>query len=255
MAKKKVLQSILSLSTFCLIIFSSATADIYIEKVKQTEISSSMLEKPQKPVSEKGVTWLTKDKMREDTGETSVIVRLDQKKIYINIDHSSKTYSEIDLPVDMEKLIPPEAKQIAQLIEMTHTFKDTGEPKKIRGWNCKKYLVEIAASMMGMNMPIRITIWTSRDLGVDLSAYLKLQGEILSTNPFTEDISDDFKKIEGFPVLIEFVMTMPNMETKYREEVVSVEKRKAPAGIYDLPQGYTKILFNPFSFTVPEKKL
>lgn len=246
---------IIILSSFCLFIFSSAAlADVYIRKIRQTENSSSVVEKSQKPVDEKGVTWLTKDKMREDMGNASIIVRLDQKKIYMNIDHESKTYSEINLPIDMENLIPPEAKQLAQLIERAHTFKETGELMKIRDWNCKKYLVEIAVSMMGMNMPISIIIWASKDLGVDLSDYLKLQGEILSTNPFTKDISKDFKRIEGFPVVIEFAMAMPSLESRYREEVVSVERKKAPDGTYDLPQGYTKIPYNPFGLTSPEKE-
>lgn len=246
---------IMILLSLCLFISSSAApADVYIKKIRQTETSSPKVEKSQKPIDEKGVTWLTKDKMREDMGNTSIIVRLDQKKIYMNIDHETKTYSEIDLPIDMEKLIPPEAKQLAQLIEMAHIFKDTGEFMKIRGWNCKKYLVEITTSMMGMNMPISLIIWTSKDLGVDLSAYLKLQGEILSTNPFTKDIAIDFKRIEGFPVVIEFAMAMPGMESKYREEVVSVDGKKAPAGTYDLPQGYTKIPYNPFGLTSPEIK-
>ena len=34
-------------------------------------------------------------------------------------------------------------------------------------------------------------------------------------------------------------------EIQYREEVTSVEKKSAPAGTYDLPQGYVKTTYNP----------
>jgi len=40
-------------------------------------------------------------------------------------------------------------------------------------------------------------------------------------------------------------LNMMGAEQKYKEEVISVEKIKAPAETYDLPQGYTKTAFNP----------
>ncbi|GAI84146.1 unnamed protein product, partial [marine sediment metagenome] len=57
--------------------------------------------------------------------------------------------------------------------------------------------------------------------------------------------SEEVKKMEGYPIVTIYSMTISGTETKYREEVVSVEKKGAPAGIYDLPQGYKKIPFNP----------
>jgi hypothetical protein len=38
---------------------------------------------------------------------------------------------------------------------------------------------------------------------------------------------------------------MMGSEMKYQEEVISVEKKAAPQGTYDVPQGFTKADFNP----------
>lgn len=247
MKKNKIFWITILLLFFLMILFPDLTkADIRIKKIRHTDETTAVMGKPQPAKDEKGITWLTKDKMREDMGETSNIVRFDLKKIYINIDHSKKTYSEIDLPVELEKYISPEGKHFMQMTEMTSSITDTGETQKIKDWNCKKYLIEITASMMGMNWPINIEIWACKDIKIDLKAYHKFYGAILSTNPFTKDLSEKFKKIEGFPVVTVFSMKMSGTETRYREEVISVEKKDARAGTYDPPKDYKKIPFNPF---------
>ena len=58
--------------------------------------------------------------------------------------------------------------------------------------------------------------------------------------------TEEFKKMEGYPVLTLVSMKMMGTETKSKEEVISVEKKDAPAGTYDLPEGYTKATYNPF---------
>jgi hypothetical protein len=194
-----------------------------------------------------GVTWISKDKMSTSEGDVVTIIRFDINKIY-QINHSKKTYSEIDLPVDLEKTLPPQGKQMLDMMEASVKVADTGETLKIKEWDCKKYLVEIDVSMMGMTMPMKMNIWTSQDIDINLDLYKKFNSEITEMNPFVKGFAEEFKKIRGYPILTEFSMKMMGTESKYREEVISVEKKDAPAGTYDLPEGYTKTAFNPFPF-------
>jgi len=244
MTKKKILCSIVSLFAFSIVLFPTlAKADILIKKIKHTE--ATVMGQIQPAKDEEGITWMAKDKMREDMAESSTIFRLDLNKIYI-IDHSKKTYSEIDFPLEFDKVFPPEAKHMMEMIKMTSSsITDTEETQIIRGWKCRKFLIEVEISMMAMNIQMKIEIWTTKDLGIDLNVYKKFSGAILSINPFTKDLSEEFKKIEGFPVLAISSITMTGTETKEREEVVSVEKKEAPASTYNLPQGYEKIPYNP----------
>lgn len=225
---------------------TQAKADIYIKKIKHTD-AVTIMGQTQPAKDEEGATWMAKEKMREDEGENkTTIIRFDLNKIYV-IDHTQKTYSEIDLPIDLEKMLPAEAKQMMQMMQVTPKVTETNETKKIKDWNCKKYIVEIGISMMGMNMPMKMEMWVSKDLGIDLKLYEKFYTEFLGLQPMFKDFAEEFKKIEGYPVLTLFSMTMMGTETKYQEEVVSVEKKDAPAGTYDLIQGYSKTeTFNPF---------
>jgi hypothetical protein len=243
--KKNIIGIIaLLFSFFPLLSPSSAKADIIIKKSKYTE--STVMGQPQPAKNEEGKTWIAKDKMREDMAESSIIVRLDLNKIY-TIDHSTKTYSEIDLPVELDKVIPPEAKQMLNVMQTkSSSVKETAETQNIRDWLCQKFLVDVEISMMDMDLPLKMEIWASRDLGIDLTSQKKFSDAILSLNPFTEGLIDEFKKIEGYPVLTISSMTMMGTETKEREEVVSVEKKGIPAKTFNLPKGYEKIPYNPF---------
>jgi len=232
---------------FSIILYpTQAKADIFIKKIKHTD-AVTIMGQTQPAKDEEGATWMAKEKMREDEGESkSTVIRFDLNKIYV-IDHTQKTYSEIDLPIDLEKALPAEAKQMMQMMQVTANVIDTGETQKIKNWNCKKYLVEVGISMMGMNMPMKMEMWVSKDLEIDLKLYEKFYTEFLALQPMFKDFAEEFKKIEGYPVLTLFSMTMMGTETKYQEEVVSVEKKDAPTGTYDPPEEYTKTeTFNPF---------
>lgn len=245
MAKKRVLWIMASVFISYLILSPVlAKADYLIKKNKHTDEVTIMGETQPAKV-EQGMTWIAKDRMREDMGNDSVILRFDLNKLYV-IDHAEKTYSEIDLPIDLDKVLAPEAKQMMQMIQVTVNVSDTGETKQIKGWNSKKYVVEVAASFMGMSMPIKMEMWVTKDLGIDMDLYKKFATEILALNPMFESVVKEFKKIDGIAVLTTFSMTMMGSESKYQEEVVSAEKMDAPAGTYDLPHGYTQSAYNPF---------
>ena len=221
-----------------------ANADHVIKGKKHTD-AFNMMGQSQPEKDEDTTTWLGKDKMRQDVGEITTLIRLDKNKMYM-INHTEKSYSEMDLPFDLEKMLPPEAKQMMDAMDISSSITDTGETQTINDWKCKKYLIEISVSMMGMGMPINMDMWTSKDLGVDLNEFKELYTKTLAANPMFKDFIQDFEKIDGYPVRTEFSMDMMGAQQKYTEEVVSVEKTGAPAGTYDLPEGYTKTTYNPF---------
>ena len=223
---------------------SVAKADILVKKKKHTD-AMSIMGQTQPAKDEEVETWLAKDKMRQDEGDGKVyIMRFDLNKAFY-IDYTKKTYSEVDMPIDLEKALGPQAQQMMEMMQSSATFTDTGEKQKIKNWNCRKYLIEINISMMGMSMPLTMEIWASEDLGIDMDMYKKFYKETLSLNPMTKDIAEDFQKMKGFPVVTKVSMSMMGAEMKYQEEVIAVEKKAAPKGTYDVPQGFTKVAFNP----------
>ena len=247
MNKKIAPWSTILVFVFSIALFPNpAKADTYIKKMKHTD-AVTIMGQTQPEKDEEGVTWMSEKKMREDEGTSkSTIVRFDLKKIYV-IEHDKKEYTEIDLPIDLEKVLPPEAQQMAQMMQVTAKVTETEETQKIKDWDCKKYLVEISLSMMGMNMPMKMEMWVTKDLDMDLDLYEKFYTEMLALQPMFKGFTEEFKKIEGYPVMTDMTMNMMGSEMKSHEEVVSVEEKNAPDGTYDIPGGYTKSeTFNPF---------
>jgi hypothetical protein len=245
MPEKKTFLIAISLFILCFILSPAlARADFLIKKTKHTD-AVTVMGQTQPAKDEEGVVWIAKDKMREDMGEESTIIRFDTNKIY-TVNNSLKTYSEIDLPIDMEKILSAESKQMMQAMKLTATLTDTKETQQIRTWNSKKYLLNISASMMGMDMPTTVEIWNTKDLGIDLDLYKKFYSLTLQLNPMFKDAMAELEKMEGITVLEKFSMKTMGVEQKYQEEVVSVEEKDAPAGTYDLPQGYKKTAYNPY---------
>ncbi len=131
MHKKAIPGIMVFLFLFSLALFPpSAGADHVIKGKKHTD-AFSMMGQSQPAKDEEVITWMAKDKMRKDEGNITTLLRFDINKIYL-INHPEKTYSELALPLDLEKILPPEAKQMMETMEMSSNITDTGETKTIQ---------------------------------------------------------------------------------------------------------------------------
>jgi hypothetical protein len=183
--------------------------------------------------------------MRQDDGDaTSIIIRLDKNKVFI-LNHIEKAYSEMDLPINLEDNLTEEAKQIIKVMKISSSVEETEETRLIRGWKSQKFTADISIYMMGMEMPMTMEIWASKKTGINLRTFHKFYSVLLAINPFTKDLMEDFKKIDGYPVLTKISMQVKGVETTSLEEVLTIEETKAPRGIFDLPSEYSRIAYNP----------
>lgn len=194
---------------------------------------------------ETSTTWIAKDRMSRVGEDASFIIRLDQKKLYM-IDHSDKTYAVVDLPIDLGKYFPAEMQAqigaMMQQMKMTATVTPTDETKKINQWMARRHAVAISNAM---GMKIDIDMWVAKDVDIDMSAYKDMVINMQGLQMGFEDVSKAMAAIDGMTVLSETTMNMMGQTMKSREEVVSIEKKAAPAGTYDVPAGYKEETFNP----------
>lgn len=187
--------------------------------------------------------WVGKDRLRMDSEDGGMLVRADQKKLYI-INHGEKKYSALDLPVDFKKLFPAEmaamADQMLQMMKMEATVTPTAETRKINQWNCRRYDVAVKMAMTESKQ----SVWASPDVKFEFPAYELLTTVQFALSPSMEALAKEFKKIEGQHVLTETVTTVMGSSIKARTELVSVENKPAPAGTYEVPAGYTQEAFD-----------
>jgi hypothetical protein len=225
----------------------TASADMYLVQKHHTDPYSIMgASVPAK--DEKSITWSSGDKVSINSDkDTSTILRLDKKMIYI-IYRNNKKYSEINLD-EMQKQIDQAKGEadnaaaasgvpggIASMMKFSATVTPTAESKTIGKWNSTKYSV---ATTMPMGSATTV-MWSSTDIKIDYANLAKMKNFAMSSMPGFADMMKEYQKIKGFPVLSETTTRMMGMEVKSKEELVEVSEKAAPAGIYDIPAGFKK---------------
>jgi hypothetical protein len=210
-------------------------ADTMIEKVQRTD-EFQMMGKTQPAKEESTTTWIGGDKLRNDQGSVSVIIRMDEKKMYV-VNHDNESYMEIDLPIDMAKLMGDnkQMQQMMQMMQMDATVTETGDTKKVGPYDCRKYEMKLSSQMMDMEQEL----WLTKDVDFDVAAYQAMASQMMKLQPGFAEMAKEMEKLDGVAVLTESRMKMMGSEMTMSEKLVNVEEKAAPAGTYMPPAGYT----------------
>lgn len=175
--------------------------------------------------------WVAGDRLRRDDGDaTSTILRLDRNRLYI-VNHQDRTYSELSLPLDLQKL---GASQDA--LKTVVQVKPSNETKKIRSWNARRVEVDVSNAA---GLKLDGTLWVSTDVEA-YAALNRMAVSLAALQPGGANLARQLEEIGGFPVVQETDVEMNGSRFKTREELVSVETKAAPAGLYEPPAGYVK---------------
>jgi hypothetical protein len=223
------MKKLIFIAALLVISFTLLHADVYIKQ--KTNMGAFMGQPPKELIQE---YWLGKNKMAVISQEQSMILDLDAKKLNMVI-HSSKTYIETGLPLDMNKLMPEEMAQMMKgmLDGMTISIQPNGQTKKVANWNANGYDLKITV----MGIEIKMVFWASKDVPFDWKEYSYLYSEIYKAQfNVGEKFMEEFKKVQGFPVETE----VDAMGMKATTTTVEISQKKPGAGTYSVPAGYTK---------------
>jgi hypothetical protein len=190
--------------------------------------------------------WVGASAVRRDDGSSSAILRLDRGKLYL-IDHDDKTYSALDLPVDLQRLATEaERPLLAQLTAATKVqvaVSGTAENRQIGRFAARRF--DVAVTGPGGKI-FDSTLWVSRDVPGYEPAN-RAAASLAALQPGSTDWARELERLPGFPVLQETVLEMTGAKVRSREELVSVETQNAPAGSYEPPAGYKERRYDPLS--------
>lgn len=222
----------------------AVAGDLVVTKEKHTD-AGTMMGQAQPAQDSVEVIWIGKDRLRVEEGNSVTIVRSDLKKMY-QLDTQAKTYTAIDLPIDLKKYVPTEmAPMIEQMAsQMKVTVTPTSEIKKIKDWDATRYTLSMSMPMGGGSTQ---EMWVVKGLDADRAGWQEMYCTLLGTTPFGSAMATEMRKIDGLPVLTERTQSMMGSEIKSRESVVSVEQKEPAADLYDLPKGYTEKPFDPMA--------
>ena len=229
----------------CPLLAAPAAADQVVTMLQHTDAVSMMGQTtPAQDIQQE--TWFGADGVRVDSGDTTVLMRVDRKKLYI-VNHAEKNYAPIDLPFDFKQLVGPEMapmmEQMAKMMAMSVNVTPTDRTGNFAGIACKFVKVDISMSMMQMAMDQCVT----DTLPIDYSRYkslLESQAELAMNSSWMRELAE---KVKGFPVRSDTTTTMMGKSFKSWQELKSVEERTPPAGHYEPPAGYREVKFDPMA--------
>jgi hypothetical protein len=229
---KKFLICLMMLSVVAL----SLSADVYIKMKTHTDAMSVM---GQNTPAKDGFNeqWIGTDKFAMVSDEQAYILDLKANIGYI-VNHKSKSYVETPLPLDLAKLLPPEAASFAGMMKMSVTVNATNETKKIGQWNCTGY--DETITVMGMAMKMKI--WASTDVGFDWAAFnSKMFMNFVKGQMMIDDASvKEMMKVKGIAISSETSGEVMGAKIRSTNDVVEISKKDAPANLYAVPAGYAK---------------
>lgn len=218
------------------------SADLKVVKMVHKD-GFEMMGQTQPPEDTEQTTWIGKDRLHMDQGNTATIIRLDLKKLFV-IDHNDKTYNALDLPVKLEDFMPP---GMAEQMKMMMTFEVTVTPgeetKTVGKWEAKRFDMKMTSKMMAMEA----VMWVVEHPDLDMDAFYAMYEHMASMQPGMVDAAKEMRKVNGLVVEQQAVMSMPmmgDMSIKTSEKMTVIEKLEAPEGTYDPPAGYTEKEFD-----------
>ena len=230
-----------TLTVLFVVLLSAGLAGADFKVVKQTHQDGfTIMGQTQPPEDREQTTWIGKEMMFMDQGDTATVVRLDTMKLYV-IDHTAKTYHVLDLPVDLSTLIPPEMQPMLAMMQFQVTVTPADEHKQVGEWDARRYDMTMTSQMFSM----KATLWVTKVAGYDPQAFNSMYVHLNSLQPGMADAIKEMGKIDGLVVEQQGVMTMMGNEVKTSEKTISIDDTAAPAGTYDPPAGYTE---KPFDF-------
>jgi hypothetical protein len=230
-----------TLSVLFVLLLSAGIAAADLKVIKQTHQDGFTIMGQTQPAEDKQqTTWIGTNMMYMDQGDNVTIVRLDTMKLYV-VDHTTKTYHVLDLPVDLSTLVPPEMQPMLAMMQFEVTVTPTDEHKQVGEWNARRYDMSMTSQMFSM----KSTMWVTKVAGYDPEAFNSMYVHLNSLQPGMADAVKEMGKIDGLVVEQQGLMTMMGNEVGTSEKTISIDNMDAPAGTYDPPAGYTE---KPFDF-------
>lgn len=196
-------------------------------------------------------TWLSGNKARmNSTDRTSVIFDGDKQVMYI-LDHGDRTYTEVPLNLSEamagmmggqeggQEMAQMMAQMMGAMMQVKASVVETGTVKTVNDWTCRVY-------ELTMNMPMGQTaseICATDQIDVNVSMYNKIGHAMMAGQQGFEELLREMEKVQGVAVLTVSRANVMGATMVTREELLEHKKMSAPAGSFDIPEGYTRQQF------------
>jgi hypothetical protein len=229
MTMKKRTACILFSIIFFIFFAIPAYADLFWQNVQETKGM------PGQPDEVQTVDhYFTENASRTETGNMATIMNFDSMILY-QLDMQAKTYDKIDINAMGQMAGEGEdaeafSNMMKQMMGETKII-PTNETKKISGYDCKKYNMQV--------MMVQIEYWVTKDIGhyKELKEIGEKMAKGFDKNPMMQhmNFAAHMKQMDGFPVQ---TITRNPMGGTIISTLKHIEKKKLSDDLFKVPSDY-----------------
>lgn len=150
-------------------------------------------------------------------------------------------YVETTLPFSLSVILPEEVRPRAAMFQTTGEVTRLEETKMIGGRMCRGWMVHSWIDYLETRFnETERTTWIAADLPVDeeiLDAYYDV---VWRMNNFSDGFTAALKGMGGWEMMTESVTYSEGQVAKAYSLVEEIAEKAAPAGVYEVPEGYRK---------------
>ena len=225
---------------------SGVEADVVLEVDERTVMVQTAVGKETVETTESTV-FVGPERARVDRGEQTMILREDLAILWI-IDHPSRTYQEIDLPVELEAYVPEESRsaaaQLLALLTANTEVERSGEMEQVGPWNVQRWQAHVIFPLAGS--ADEYDFWLTADLDYDMGAYEALLRAVNGLDPKTRSWYGKIVDLDGIVVRSEARKGLgQSLRVTATSELETVTEKEVPEAFYEVPGGYRQV---PFRF-------
>jgi hypothetical protein len=184
--------------------------------------------------------WISARKMASVSPNWKFVADLDQNSFFL-INLAEKTYMQVPLPLDLLKVVPAEEAEPITAYKYLGTVAAGEGERTVLGIACKRFDIQRWVMLGGDRYAEQeTTAWYAPLPGLDQAVYLQMQRHFHALSNLGPDLTEAYLKIPGFAMAYETVRYNEGTAVKSSYLVTELATREAPAGIYAIPEGFTK---------------
>ncbi len=228
---------------------SPAFADVYWETITETsgmamppgmpknlpKEAMEQMKKMSQPQKKLEKIYLTKNAYRMESPDGIMIMDF-KTMIAYHLDPATKTYTKMDLNKMMKGKNRRHMRKMMGDMQNSIKITPTNETKKIAGYNCKKYLVEI--------MMTKGEYWISKDIDEydEMKKLAENMKKVMKNHPMLGQMGMGpmMNRMDGFPVKTK----MDTMGMTSTSTLKKIEKKSLDKSLFMVPKDYKLVSDN-----------
>jgi hypothetical protein len=214
------------------------SADIYIREKEHIDAYQAGIKKTPAREGENEI-WVGKYRAVYITPAEIYIYDKKMKKVRF-VNRREKTYVEADVPLDLSRLYSRETAARMKTFKVRGTARRTDKTRTILNKKCTAYKLHYWVDAGGSKyIESKGMLWVYEDIGPGFAVFNELMELIRLRDNRDEAFRREMQKAGGVQMRSDITHTQQGISIGTWSEVIELSKKDPPAGVYEVPGGYT----------------